>query len=112
MRELRKSLGNDWFVLRRGDKIYGLSTVLKPAKEFGKATTVLPLSGYDGLDFMRARLNEALPALLPKYQAERVRPFQFLARKDEFVASFTTNRHVPEVSRCVHVSSWKLGLSN
>ncbi|WP_395718836.1 Piwi domain-containing protein [Prosthecobacter sp.] len=97
MRELRKSLGSDWFVLRRGDKIYGLATVPKPAMEFGQATTVLPLSGYDGLDFMRARLNEALPELLPKYQAERVRPFQFLARKDEFVASFAANRQLPEV---------------
>lgn len=97
MRELRKSLGDDWFVLRRGDKIYGLATVPKPAVEFGQATTVLLLSGYDGLDFMRARLNEALPELLPKYQAERVRPFQFLARKDEFVANFATNRQLPEV---------------
>ena len=97
MRELRKSLGNDWFVLRRGDKIYGLPTGAKPSIVFGQVTKVLPLSGYDGLDFMRARLNEALPELLPKYQAERVRPFQFLARKDEFVACFAATRQLPEV---------------
>ena len=97
MRELRKSLGNDWFVLRRGDKIYGLPTGAKPSIGFGQVTKVLPLSGYDGLDFMRARLNEALPKLLPKYRAERVRPFQFLARKDEFVASFAATRQLPEV---------------
>ena len=97
MGELRKGLGNDWFVLRRGDKIYGLATVPKPAVEFGQATTVLPLSGYDGLDFMRARLNEALPELLPKYEAERVRPFQFLARKDEFVSNFAAKRQLPDV---------------
>lgn len=96
IRKLRKRLGNDWFVLRRGDKIYGLPTVQKPAMEFGPATTVLPLSGYDGLDFMRARLNEALPELLPKYQAERVRPFRFLAQKAEFVASFAANHQLPE----------------
>ena len=63
MRELRKNLGNDWFVLRRGDKIYGMPTVAKPAVEFGNATTVLSLSDYDGLDFMRARLDAALPNL-------------------------------------------------
>ncbi len=97
MGELRKSLGNDWFVLRRGDKIYGLATVPEPAIRFGQVKTILPLSDYDGLDFMRARLNEALPELLPKYQAERVRPFQFLARKDEFIAHFAANRQLPEV---------------
>src|ERR1039458_10304310 len=70
MRELRRSLGDDWFVLRRGDKIYGLPTVPKPALEFGNATTVLPLNGYDGLDFMRARLDAALPNLLPARSEE------------------------------------------
>ena len=97
MRELRKSLGKDWFVLRRGDKIYGLPTVAKPVVEFGNATTVLSLSDYDGLDFMRARLDAALPNLLPAYQPERVRPFRFLARKDEFVASFAANHQLPEI---------------
>jgi len=97
MRELRKRLGNDWFVLRRGDKIYGLPTVPKPAMDFGPVTTVLPLNGYDGLDFMKARLDAALPSLLPAYQPERVRPFRFLAQKDEFVASFAANHQLPDI---------------
>lgn len=97
MRELREQLGNEWFVLRRGDKIYGLPTVPKPAMEFGKMTTILSLTGYDGLDFMRARLDAALPSLLPAYQPERVRPFRFLAQKDEFVASFAANHQLPEI---------------
>jgi hypothetical protein len=97
MRELRRSLGSDWFVLRRGDKIYGMATVPNPAVEFGNATTVLPLSTYDGLDFMRARLDAALPNLLPAYQPERIRPFRFLAQKDEFVASFAANHQIPEI---------------
>src|SRR5258708_3694543 len=96
MRELRKSLGEDWFVLRRGDKIYGMPIVAKPAVEFGNATTVLSLSDYEGLDFMRARLDAALPNLLPAYQPERVRPFRFLAQNDEFVTNFANNHHLPK----------------
>lgn len=99
MRELRKSLGKEWFVLRRGEKIYGLPIVPSPAIEFGPATTALPLTGYEGIDFMRARLDEALPELLPAYQPERVRPFRFLAQKDEFVASFSANQQLPEIVR-------------
>ena len=98
MRELRKSLGRDWFVLRRGDKIYGLPTVSKPAVKFGNETAgSFLLNDYDGLDFMRARLNEAMPELLPKYQPERLRPFRFLAQKDEFVASFAAKNQLPDI---------------
>ncbi len=97
MRELRKSLGNDWFVLRRGEKIFGLATVPEPAVEFGQATTILRLDGYEGLDFMKARLDAALPSLLPAYQPARVRPFRFLAQKDEFIASFSANHQLPEI---------------
>ena len=97
MRELRNSLGNDWFVLRRGDIIYGLPIAAKPAAPFGNGTAVLPLSAYEGIDFMRARLNDALPELLPKYQPERVRPFRFLAQKDEFVASFGAKNQLPDI---------------
>lgn len=97
LRKLRETLGKDWFVLRRGDKIFGLPTVLKPAVNFGHTTKALSLSDYEGLDFMRARLNEALPEVLPAYQPERVRPFRFLAQKNEFVASFASNHQLPEI---------------
>ena len=97
MRELRTSLGDDWFVLRRGNNIYGLPTVPKPAVEFGNTTKVLHLSDYEGLDFMRARLDAALPNLLPAYQPEGIRPFRFLAQKDEFVASFASKYQLPEI---------------
>jgi hypothetical protein len=97
MRELRRNLGSDWFVLRRGDRIYGLPTVEKPAVNFGESELEMTLSNYDGLDFMRARLDAALPNLLPSYQPERIRPFRFLAQKDEFVASFAATNPVPEI---------------
>ncbi len=97
MREMRKRLGNDWFILRRGDQIYGLPIVPKPAVDFGDVTTVLSLDTYEGLDFMRARLDAALPNLLPAYQPERIRPFRFLAQKDEFVSSFATKNQLPEI---------------
>lgn len=97
MKELRTLLGRDWFVLRRGHKIYGLPTVTNPAVEFGQRKTELSLASYEGLDVMRARLDDALPDLLPKYQPERVRPFRFLAQKDEFVSAFAAEHRLPEI---------------
>jgi hypothetical protein len=97
MRDLRGRLAKDWFVLRRGDKIYGLPIVSKPATEFGTTSKILSLAEYDGLDFMRARLNDVLPALLPKYQPEHIRPFRFLAQKDEFVSSFASENQLPDI---------------
>jgi hypothetical protein len=97
LRELRQGLGSEWFVLRRGNKVYGLRTVPTSTKEFGKSTTILYLSSYEGLDFIKARLNDALPQLLPKYQPERHRPFQFLAQKDEFVSWFASKQELPKV---------------
>lgn len=99
MRELRRSLGDDWFILRRGDRILGLPTVSNPSVGFGQGTTVLSLDGYEGIDFMKARLDAALPTLLPKYQPERVRPFRFLAQKDEFVSTFAAGRDLPGIVR-------------
>jgi len=46
---------------------------------------------------MRARLDAALPNLLPAYQPERIRPFRFLAQKDEFVSSFAAKNQLPEI---------------
>lgn len=99
MRELRQRVGDEWFVLRRGAKILGIPLVLEPTIEFGPISTTLPLSQYDGLDFMRARLDAALPSLLPAYQPERVRPFRFLAQKDEFVSSFAATQRLPDLVR-------------
>ena len=95
MRVLREEVGNDWFVFRRGDTTTGMPLVANPATAFGSMAKTLQLNGYEGLDFMRACLNEALPKLLPKYTPQRVRPFQFLAQKDEFVSSFASNHQVP-----------------
>ena len=85
MEDLRKEFGSEWFLHRKGIEVLGLPLVMKPAHVFGDAARALDLCKYEGLDFARARLNAALPSMLPAYEPLRVRPFRFLARKSEFV---------------------------
>lgn len=96
IRELRNRLGADWFLVRRGDSIFGLPKTLSPSAAFGEETRTLALDQYDGIDFMRARLDSALPNLLPAYEPERTRPFQFLAKRDEFVGTFASQHSVSD----------------
>lgn len=97
LKELRRNLGENWFIIRRGNLIYGLPLALESDEKFGAKQTLLSLSTYEGLDFMRARLNEALPALLPKYDAQGIRPFRFVAKKDEFVHGYSCDNYLPEI---------------
>jgi len=95
MDDLRDELGSDWFLHRKGNEVLGLATVEFPTHDFGDSTRMLELSKYEGLDFVRACLNAALPNLLPAYEPLRLRPFRFLAQKREFVQAITSEWAVP-----------------
>jgi Piwi domain len=96
---LREQVGSDWFLHRKGEEVLGLAIVQKPKKTFGDEDRTLNLKSYEGLDFVRARLNSVLPDLLPKYHPERIKPFRFLAQKKEFVRSITEDWAVASVVR-------------
>jgi hypothetical protein len=103
MEELRDQFGSEWFLHRKGNEVLGLSFVENTSINFGDADRKLKLSTYEGLDFARARLDAALPALLPAYEPQRVRPFQFLAQKSEFVSAITSEWAVPSAVRAFSI---------
>lgn len=96
-RSLQEQYKGDWFLLRRGDSILGMRVRPDAGKVFRPESMILQLDSYDGIDFVRARLADALPGLLPAYQPRRTRPFRFLAQKDEFVARFAKRHQLPEL---------------
>jgi hypothetical protein len=99
IKSLRRDFDRDWFLHRKGDTIFAIALVENPAKQFGATARTLQLSEYEGLDFARALLNSALPDVLPAYEPFRVRPFTFLSKKDEFVATITSEWAVPSAVR-------------
>lgn len=97
LKDLRSQFGHEWFLLRKGELVYGLPLVTDPQKIFGARSHELDLTTYEGLDFAKARLDAALPNLLPKYKPEHVRPFRFLGQLEEFISTFDKRVSLPEV---------------
>src|SRR5580704_5128564 len=86
MRSLRAEFADEWFLHYRDGQAYGIPLVATPAKQFGDPHP-LECAEHMGLAVLAARINDALPAAFPDYEAFRRRPFAFLARKagDEIV---------------------------
>lgn len=97
IKAIRKRFGKEWFIIRRGSIVFGLPKNDNPSELFGDEDFVLNISKYRGLDLLRTCLNDAMPDFLPKYQPDGVRPFRFLAQRDEFVSSFAKKNTIPPI---------------
>lgn len=92
MKTLRARYGEEWFLHWRGGKAYGLPRLDRPERTFGSEKR-MNAGNHEHLHLLVARLNDALPAAFPQYEALRRRPFSFLGRKDEIVRSATARWH-------------------
>ncbi len=90
LRELRDAERDEWFFHWRDGTAYCVPEKPTPQRQHGKAVT-LTLTNHHHLGLLAARINHVLPALFPKYEALRQRPFTFLGRKHEIVESITAN---------------------
>lgn len=85
MQEVREEVGDDWFLHRCADHVYGIPR--KPeAAPFGEAVEIQ--RGDDRfLRLLRARTGDVLGDLLPQYDPQSRRPFSIVAQKVEFVSA-------------------------
>lgn len=85
MGEVRRRVGDDWFLYRWDDAIYGIPRNSN-APPFGKGIEILR-GDERFLRILQARINDILPDLLPQYEPYSRRPFSFVAEKVEFVSA-------------------------
>lgn len=82
--DVRDRVGDDWFLYRRGDAVYGIPRSPNAAS-FGEAEEID--RGDDRfLGILRGRMNDLLADLLPQYDPQSRRPFSIVAQKVEFVS--------------------------
>jgi hypothetical protein len=90
-RRRRAELGGEWFLLRKGETVMGLTLSKSPKLSFGTSSVEHSASSHEGLQILTARLNQALPDYAPL----RWRKFRFLSRKTELVSKITKEWEVP-----------------
>jgi len=94
-KRLREQLGKSWFLYLQNGRAWGIPRQAKPAQPFGQLQR-LKCDGH--LWFLKARINDILPATFPQYEAFRLKPFSFLGRKDEIIESISTKlKGLPEL---------------
>ena len=84
LRELRRSLENDWILYREDDHVLAVPLGEQPTTPFGDRIDV---DCADHLGFLSYLINAALPRHISDYPAFRQRPFTFLGKKQEVVAA-------------------------
>lgn len=87
---LRKREQGEWFFYWRDGVLYGIPEVENPSRTYGTKKR-LDLSNHHHLTLLASRINDRLPTKFPQYEALRTRPFEFLGRRDELVATATSN---------------------
>lgn len=88
LRALRETLQDSWFLHWREGKVYGIPNIPKPEQTFGES---VELKCDEHLQLLASRIASVLPAIFSKYSPFRLKPFTFLAQKDELVSSIATN---------------------
>ena len=86
LKALREKLQDSWFIHWRGGKVYGIPKVPEPEQKFGEP---VELKCQENLQLLAARISSVFPEIFSKYLPFRLRPFTFLAQKEEFVSSIT-----------------------
>ncbi len=84
LRTLREKFQDSWFLHWREGKVYGFPNQAKPKQTFGKP---IELKCDEHLQLLAARIASLMPAIFSSYSPFRLRPFTFLARKQELVSS-------------------------
>lgn len=82
MRELRRSLEQDWVLYREDDVVLGVPLTQTPTP-FG---VEMEIECADHLGFLGYLINAALPRSIRDYEPFKQRPFTFLGKKQEIVA--------------------------
>ena len=85
MEEIRERLGDDWFLYRRDDAVYGIPRNCA-AQQFGEEVEIAVGDGRF-LPVLRARLRDVLPDLLPQYEPHSRRTFSILAQRVELLST-------------------------
>lgn len=86
LRALREKLQDSWFLHWKAGKVYGIPKVPEPEQKFGEPVE-LKCEEHLHLQLLAARISSVLPEIFSKYSPFRLRPFTFLAQKEEFVSS-------------------------
>lgn len=86
LKVLREKLQDSWFLHWRRGKVYGIPKVPEPEQKFGEP---VELKCEENLQLLAARISSVFPEIFSKYLPFRLRPFTFLAQKEEFVSSIT-----------------------
>lgn len=79
---LREKHGAEWFFYYRHGVVLGLPVVQCPRQSLGEVVTFSTFS-FEGLDLLRARLCDVIPARFEAYAPLRTRPFVFLGQRPE-----------------------------
>lgn len=87
LKALQEKLQDFWFLHWRGGKVYGIPKVPESEEKFGEP---VELKCEENLQLLAARISSVLPEIFSKYLPFQLRPFTFLAQKEEFVSSITT----------------------
>jgi hypothetical protein len=95
LRELRRSLEQDWVLYREDEHVLAVPLSEKPTTPFGERVEVVCA---DHLGFLGFLINDALPRSISDYPAFRQRPFTFLGKKQEIVALAARSSGVAERS--------------
>lgn len=85
MREVRDEVGDDWFLHRCEEAVYGIPRTPE-APPFGD-TVEIDRGDDRFLRILRARTEDILGDLLPQYVPQSRRPFSIVAQKSEFVSA-------------------------
>ncbi|MFT3784080.1 MAG: Piwi domain-containing protein [Nibricoccus sp.] len=92
--ELRQRYGASLFIYYREGIAWGLPMQVGGGTDFGTVSE-LDLNSHTGLDLLRARFADAIPASFESYTPIRTRPFVFLGRRKEnniAAAAFTASQ--------------------
>ena len=90
VKEMRRSLGDDWFTMYHEGHLYSLAKNSNASSGPGE-TELLVLSDHLGLRFVKAMLDQAMRGVFDAYDPVRDRPFTFLARNVDLVALAAEN---------------------
>lgn len=88
LQALREKLQDSWFLHWREGKVYGIPNIPEPEQTFGES---VELKCDEHLQLLASRIANVLPAIFSMYSPFRLKPFTFLAQKDELVSSIAAN---------------------
>src|ERR1043166_261827 len=91
LRDLRH-LHPDWFLWWREGTVYAVARAATPRTTLGEATRV---RCDQHLPLIVAVIDDLLPKKFPAYETFRRRPFKFIGKRDEIVATIARNLRNP-----------------